>query len=279
MLIPSNWSVWFRFWRGNPIPTSISMFPQTPNIIQSTSCRFTLGVILIFFGLLAASIYNHHSLCWSLLTNCSTVIDSWSWAYFVLELVFLPLEWTFVDIKQPYVVFCPTAWVSSKNDQIRLIKYHCMPVSLARSHTFICNFNDFPSRSEINTKLLFSQIQNIKLIFEEPLTTRSSTAVDDHLHVWDFDSSMGCSFGWYESLFKIEFFPLHEGKIEEIGFVGYDEFSYIKEMIPAMETAPPKRTALSSATMVSVCPNLGGGISPETWALWAANFFIKFLIR
>lgn len=85
---------------------------------------------------------------------------------------------------------------------------------------------------------------------------------------------MGGSFGGDEALFEVEFFPFHEGEIEEICFVGDYEFAWVKMMIPEMDTAPPKRTALSSATMVKVWPNLGGGISPVTGALRGANFFI-----
>jgi len=35
--------------------------------------------------------------------------------------------------------------------------------------------------------------------------------------------------------------------------------------IPAIETAPPNKTALSYETIVKVWPNLGGGMSPVTW--------------
>lgn len=65
-------------------------------------------------------------------------------------------------------------------------------------------------------------------------------------------------------MLEVEFFPFHESEVEEVSFVGDDEFSCIKKMIPEIDTAPPKRTALSSETMVKVWPNLGGGISPVT---------------
>lgn len=47
-------------------------------------------------------------------------------------------------------------------------------------------------------------------------------------------------------------------------------------IIPEIETAPPKSTALSSDTMVNVWPNLGGGISPETWTFCESIFFIYY---
>ena len=48
----------------------------------------------------------------------------------------------------------------------------------------------------------------------------------------------------------------------------------IIDEVPEIDTAPPKSTALSYETIVKVWPNLGGGMSPVTWALWAEIFFI-----
>ena len=63
---------------------------------------------------------------------------------------------------------------------------------------------------------------------------------------------------------KIKFFPFHERDIEEIGLVCYDKFALINSFVPETDTAPPNSTALSSETIVRVCPNLGEGIYPPT---------------
>ena len=47
-------------------------------------------------------------------------------------------------------------------------------------------------------------------------------------------------------------------------------------MVPATETAPPKSTALSLATVVKVWPNRGEGISPVILIFSAATLRMKY---
>lgn len=63
---------------------------------------------------------------------------------------------------------------------------------------------------------------------------------------------MGCAFCWHEIVFEYEFGPASCREIEKEGFVGDDEFALVREVIPAMRTAPPKSTALVCETMVKV---------------------------
>ena len=53
-------------------------------------------------------------------------------------------------------------------------------------------------------------------------------------------------------MLEVQFGPSGEFKVEEVGFVGDDKPACMGEGIPAMETAPPKRTALVGETMVRV---------------------------
>lgn len=148
MLVSSDWSVGLRFWRCYPIPTSIPVFSQTPNIIQCASIWITLGTVLVLLCLLSTSINDHHALSWALFTNCSTVIYSRWRTDLVLKFILLPLERAFVDVKQPNIVLGTITWISPKHNQIRFVKNHGVSISLTWCHVLVCYFNYFPSWSD-----------------------------------------------------------------------------------------------------------------------------------
>jgi hypothetical protein len=75
-------------------------------------------------------------------------------------------------------------------------------------------------------------------------------------------------------MLEVEFGPPGEFEVEEVCLVGDDEPAWVGVVLPAMETAPPKSTALLGETMVKVWPKRGAGISPETLTFSACNFFI-----
>ena len=75
-------------------------------------------------------------------------------------------------------------------------------------------------------------------------------------------------------MLEVQFGPLGCFEIVQKSFISDHEFAWMRGVVPEMETAPPKRTALVVETMVKVCPNLGAGISPVTLTLSTCNFFI-----
>ena len=99
VLISSNGCICLWFWWCNPIPATISVFSQSPHVIQCTSIWISLRTFLVFFCLSSSSINYHHSLSWTLFTDSCAMVDSGCRAYFVLKFVFLPLERTFIDIQ------------------------------------------------------------------------------------------------------------------------------------------------------------------------------------
>lgn len=85
---------------------------------------------------------------------------------------------------------------------------------------------------------------------------------------------MCCSFWWYEIVFEVELGPFGQLEIIEIGLVGNDEFAWMGNVLPDIDTAPPKRIALVFEIMVKVCPNLGAGTYPVTFIFSPISFFI-----
>ena len=122
--------------------------------------------------------------------------------------------------------------------------------------------------------LRLAEIQDVELVFEQSLVAGCCSSVDDHLHLRDHHSCMGCSLRGYEALLKVELSPLAGRKVEEVGFVGDDELIWIGGGVLASDTAPPKRTAFVGETMVKVCPNRGLGVSPVVLTLSAERLFI-----
>ena len=98
MLVSADWSVRLWFWRSYPIPTTVSMFSQSPNVVQSASVRFPLRAVLVLFGLLSSSKDDHHSQSGALFANGCTVVYSGWGANFALKFILLPLKRPFVDI-------------------------------------------------------------------------------------------------------------------------------------------------------------------------------------
>ena len=138
-------TLWFR--GSNPVPASISMFSQPPNIIQSCKGKLSLWAIMISSSLFPSSKNNHHSKCGSFFTNSCSMVDSWTWNYFIWKLVFLPSKRSFENVKQPNIIFCFVSWISTKNNDVRLVEDHCVTVSLSRGAIFIGDFNNAPNRT------------------------------------------------------------------------------------------------------------------------------------
>lgn len=86
---------------------------------------------------------------------------------------------------------------------------------------------------------------------------------------------MGRTLRRYEIVLEAQFAPPRELEVVEVGLVGDDKFALMGEGVPAMETAPPKSTALELETMVKVCPKRGGGTSPLVLTLSTWSFFIQ----
>lgn len=154
MLISSNRSVSFWFRRGDPVPTAVSMLSQSPNVIQGTS-RLFLGVVLVFFGLLSTAKHDHHALSRAFLANCGTMVNSGGRTNFALKFIFLPLEWAFVDIEKPNIIFSSIARISTEHNQVGFIKDHSVAISLPRGHAFVCDLDNFPSWSELTKRYYF----------------------------------------------------------------------------------------------------------------------------
>jgi len=53
-------------------------------------------------------------------------------------------------------------------------------------------------------------------------------------------------------MLEVDFGPSGEFEVEEVCLVGDDEPAWVGVVLPAMETAPPKSTALLGETMVKV---------------------------
>jgi hypothetical protein len=149
-----------------------------------------------------------------------------------------------------------------------------MAISLSWCGVFISNVDNFPYWPKIIWVLLFAQVQNIELIFEQPLIAWGSAAVDYHLHIRYSDCRMGCPLWGDKVVFEVEFRPSWELKVVEVGLISNHEFALMKASLPDIETAPPKSTALVLETIVNVCPKRGAGMSPETFTFSTCSFFI-----
>lgn len=156
MLIAAKRSIGLWFWRGHPIPTAISMFSQTPDVVKCGNWQLSLRSIVVFLSLFTTSKHHHHPEGRSLLANGSWVINSRTGHYLILKLIFLPRERTLENVEKPNIVLCLIAWVTSEDDKIRLIKEHGVAVSLPRGNILAGNLNNLPNRSTWKESLLFS---------------------------------------------------------------------------------------------------------------------------
>lgn len=73
--------------------------------------------------------------------------------------------------------------------------------------------------------VLFSQIEDVELILEQPLIAGGCSSVDDHLHVRDCHCSVGCPFRRYKIMLEVQSGPSRKFEVEEVGLVGDDELA------------------------------------------------------
>lgn len=143
-------------WGGSdPVPTSIPMLSQSPNIIQSCQSKFPRRAIMIFLSLFPAPEDDHHTECWPFFTNSCWVVDSCTWNDLVWKLIFLPTKRAFEDVEQPDVILCLVAWITTENHDVRLVEDHGVTVSLSRGTIFIGDFDDAPDRTTYNVYYSF----------------------------------------------------------------------------------------------------------------------------
>lgn len=218
MLVSASWSKTITQRRSVPVPNTISVLDETPHIIESWDTSISLRSIMVLFVFPSSTKDNHHSCGFTLLTQGSGVIDSGTGHASIFKLILGPREWPLLEVDEPHIIFDSVAWISPEHNQMGLVIDHCVAIPLPWGVVFWHHFDHPPSG-------FLAQIQKIKFIFQKSLGVGSCTSIDDHLHIRNTCSCMGCSFWRNQTMVEIELPPHWSLEIIKEGFVGNDKFA------------------------------------------------------
>ena len=145
MLVSAYGGIVGGFRRLDPIPCSVGVPYQSPDVIQSCILH-----ILFPFRLSPSAVNYDHSSPSALSTEGCRMVNSWAGNWFTIKYASSPDCGTLCYIYYPHVVLGFGPCVPTEHNEVRSRKHHHMPVACSWSLLFVCELYQFPERSELS---------------------------------------------------------------------------------------------------------------------------------